>query len=73
MNQVRRTLIVVVVGIIAILVDRFGGHPPAPPSWLLAWAGWIATGWAISFGPRLISALLHAEPKPRGAPASGSI
>lgn len=73
MNNVAKTVvvktaIVIVVGVAAVLVDRFV-TVRSPPGWLLSWAGFIATGWALSFGPRL-GRLIDAAVSPRSAGGS---
>jgi hypothetical protein len=54
-----RTFIVVVVAVVCIVLDRNGFELPSPPGWMLTWAGWIVTGWALTLGPELTRAILH--------------
>ena len=44
-----RLVILLVLGIVAIAVDR--SYPiPAPPDWLIGWAAWFSLGLALIFG-----------------------
>jgi hypothetical protein len=59
MGTVVRTIVVIVVGLVGIALDQRGIELPAPPGWLLSWAGWILTGWALLVGLQLTQALLR--------------
>ncbi len=55
MSYLTRISIVVLVGVAAILFDKFLMPIPSPPGWLMAWAGWLALGLALLFGGKTLS------------------
>jgi hypothetical protein len=44
-------------GIVLWWADVSGLHLPSPPSWALAWAGWILAGLSLIFGAELLRGL----------------
>ena len=55
MSHTKKIIIVMLVGIVAILFDKFVMPIPSPPGWLLAWAGWLGLGLALLFGGKVLS------------------
>jgi hypothetical protein len=49
------TLVTVLVGLLAISADGVWDGLRAPPAWAFDWVQWIAAGWALSFGPRILN------------------